>query len=110
MVNTVSRAKTEKSENRRKNRSTSYFINFLLIVIVAVLLFNCFSMFGKMNEKKKKYNELKAQYDQALILKNEYEYLLDEDNRLEYIERVARENYGYVSPGERAFYDSSLGK
>lgn len=99
-----------KKESKKSGRTTSYFINFLLIAAVLILLFNCFSIFGKMNTKKDKYNELKAQYEQALIQKKEYEYLLDEDNQLEYIERVAREKYGYVSPGERAFYDSSLGK
>lgn len=103
-------SETKKVKKEKKNRSTSYFVNFLLSLLVLVLLFNCFSMFKKMNDKKKKYNELKAQYDQAVVLKSEYEYLLDEDNQLEYIERIAREKYGYVSPGERAFYDSSLGK
>lgn len=102
--------KVKRSEEKKHNRSTSYFVNFLLFVLVAVMLFNCLSMFKKINDKKKKYNELKSQYDQALILKKEYEYLLDEDNQLEYIERIAREKYGYVAPGERAFYDSSLGK
>lgn len=102
--------KAEKNKEKKEDRSTSYFVNFLLCVLVAVMLFNCFSMFHKISEKKKKYNELKTQYDQAVILKNEYEYLLSEDNQLEYIERIAREKYGYVAPGERAFYDSSLGK
>lgn len=101
--------KVEK-ESRKSGRTTSYFINFLLIAVVLILLFNCFSIFRKMSIKKSKFNELKAQYEQALIQKNEYEYLLDEDNQLEYIERIAREKYGYVSPYERAFYDSSLGK
>lgn len=106
----VENEKTKRSEDKKPNRSTSYFVNFLLFVLVAVMLFNCLSMFKKISDKKKKYNELKSQYDQALILKNEYEYLLNEDNQLEYIERIAREKYGYVAPGERAFYDSSLGK
>lgn len=93
-----------------KERSTSSFLNFILAVMIIVLLFNCISAFKKMNDKKEKLNDLKAQYNQALVLKNEYEYLLNEDNQLEYIERIARERYGYVAPGERAFYDSSLGK
>lgn len=102
--------KNIKTEEKKPARTMSYFVNFLLFVLVAVMLFNCFSMFRKINDKKKKLNELKVQYEQALIQKSEYEYLLGEDNQLEYIERIAREKYGYVSPGERAFYDSSLGK
>lgn len=102
--------KIKENVSEKSGRTTSYFVNFLLIAVVLVLVFNCFSIFNKMNNKKRKYNELKAQYEQALIQKKEYEYLLNEDNQLEYIERIAREKYGYVSPGERAFYDSSLGK
>lgn len=110
-MKTVAKAKKETNvPEKKQSRSTSYLVNFLLFVLVAVMLFNCFSMFRKINDKKKKLNELQAEYEQALILKSEYEYLLNEDNQLEYIERIAREKYGYVAPGERAFYDSSLGK
>lgn len=102
--------KSNKKTEEKPKRATSYFVNFLLVLLVVIMLANCFSVFGKINEKNKKYDELKEQYEQALIKKGELEYLLSEENQLEYIERIAREKYGYVAPGERAFYDSSLGK
>ncbi|MDD6022479.1 MAG: septum formation initiator family protein [Acutalibacteraceae bacterium] len=97
-------------KKRKKKRATSRFVNALMIVAAIVLLANFFSLCGQLKEKKEKYDALEQMYQEELLIKNEYEYLLDDKNRLEYIERIAREKYGYVAPGERAFYDSSYGK
>ena len=101
---------SKQTEKKRRKRSTSFITNFLIIAAAAVLLANFFSVYSKIGEKKQRYRELEKIYEQALELNAEYQYLLDEDNQLEYIERIAREKYGYIAPGERAFYDSSYGK
>ena len=103
-------SKNNKPEQEKKERATSYIVNALLIAAAVVLIANCVSLFSQVNEKKDKYKSLERLYQEELVLKSEYEYLLDENNQLEYIERIARERYGYVAPGERAFYDSSYGK
>ncbi len=102
------KAKSEKNGN--KKRSTSRLANALMIIAAIVLLANFLSLCNQLKEKKTKYNALEQMYQEELLIKSEYEYLLDDKNRLEYIERIAREKYGYVAPGERAFYDSSYGK
>lgn len=102
--------KKDKLEHKKKGRATSYALRILLVAAAVVLIANCVSLFSQVKEKKEKYNSLERLYQEELVLKNEYEYLLDEKNQLEYIERIARERYGYVAPGERAFYDSSYGK
>ncbi len=102
------RTKSEKSTG--KKRSTSRIANALIIIAAIVLLANFLSLCNQLREKKNKYNALEQMYQEELLIKSEYEYLLDDENRLEYIERIAREKYGYVAPGERAFYDSSYGK
>lgn len=107
----MSQKKSTKTANpKKKERATSYVVNFLFIIAAVVLLANCFSLFSQIKEKQEKYKILEELYQEELVIKSEYEYLLDEDNQLEYIERIARERYGYVAPGERAFYDSSYGK
>lgn len=100
----------KKSENGTKKRATSRLVNALMIVAAVVLLANFLSLCSQLKEKKAKYDALEQMYQEELLIKSEYEYLLDDKNRLEYIERIAREKYGYVAPGERAFYDSSYGK
>lgn len=102
--------KTDDISNGKKKRSTSRLANILIIVAAIVLLANFFSLYGQIKEKKEKYSALEQMYNEELVIKSEYEYLLDDNNKLEYIERIAREKYGYVAPGERAFYDSSYGK
>ena len=36
--------------------------------------------------------------------------ILKEENHDEYLEKVAREQYGYCKPGEKVYYDSAYGK
>lgn len=102
--------RTNSQAENKKKRSTSRLANALMIVAAIVLLANFFSLYGQIKEKNAKYAALEQMYQEELLIKSEYEYLLDDKNRLEYIERIAREKYGYVAPGERAFYDSSYGK
>lgn len=99
-----------KSAKKTSKTRTSKIMSLVIIVMALITVVDALVWVGKVNDKKKKYDELDKQYKQELAKKAEYEYLLSEDNQLEYIERIAREKYGYVAPGERAFYDSSIGK
>ena len=99
-----------KAETKEKKRSISYFAVFVIAVAMIVMIANFISVYSKIGEKQQIYRELEMKYEEASKLNAEYQYLLDEDNQLEYIERIAREKYGYIAPGERAFFDSSYGK
>ncbi len=103
-------SKKVKEEKTKGKRRTSILGVILVVFTSAVLIANFFSIYSDIREKDEKYAVLEEMYQEELLIKSEYEYLLDDDNRLEYIERIAREKYGYVAPGERAFYDSSYGK
>ncbi len=100
--------KTE-STGESKKQSGSFLLMIVFISFLIVLAANCFSLYSRVQEKKEKYAALERLYQEELVLEQEYNYLLDDANRLEYIERIAREKYGYIAPGERAFYDSSYG-
>lgn len=99
-----------KKVKEKKKRSTSIIGVIIFVGLSAFLVRNLFILAGDIKDKNEKYAALNEMYQEELLLKDEYEYLLDDENRLEYIERIAREKYGYVAPGERAFYDSSYGK
>ena len=99
-----------KTEVKEKKRTVSYFTVFVAAVLIVVGITSFISICFRIEEKQQIYRELEIKLKQASELNAEYQYLLDEDNQLEYIERIAREKYGYISPGERAFFDSSYGK
>ncbi len=102
--------KNKASENPKvkKKRRVAPIIWYIVAAAVAIILLGNF--IKNMNLAKQKaiqLTELEERKQQLEQIKEEYNYLLDKNQRLEYIERIAREEYGYISPGERAFYDSS---
>lgn len=100
----------KKSSGDKPRRGISIIFLVAVTFFSALLIANMLTIAAEIKEKNEKYAALEEMYEEELLIKSEYEYLLDDENRLEYIERIAREKYGYVAPGERAFYDSSYGK
>ena len=102
--------KNVRGQKGEKKQTFSIITTLVFLTAVVVLCVNFFSLCSQINEKKEKYAALERLYEEELVIEQEYNYYLDKENRLEYIERIAREKYGYIAPGERAFFDSSYGK
>ena len=52
--------------------------------------------------------DIKSQHQQQVDENNELKQLIAEGNESDYIEKIAREQYGYAKPDERVYYDSSV--
>lgn len=80
-----------------------------VLVFVAVLgyfIFTFFLLQPKVNETKEQYNQalerLEAAKQENAELQKEYASIGTD----EFYEKVAREVFGYVKPGEKIFYES----
>lgn len=93
---------------KRKNRfkRSTFSINLLLLVLFAVMIFLIFLNQGiKKNELIKYKKNIEKD---ILILEGETKALKEElaqSDSLEFIEKVAREDYGMVKPGEIVYID-----
>ena len=99
----------EKNTEEKNMRLRSRFFVIVLVVIIVIGSVNLVRQISKLSDKKKEIEVLNSEITEQEKQIAEDEYLLDEENELEYIERVAREKYGYAAPGERAFYVSDGG-
>ncbi|MCQ2463666.1 MAG: septum formation initiator family protein [Clostridia bacterium] len=100
--------KGKKTEEKNERMRSRLFV-IALVVILAIGSVNLVGQLSKLSDKKKEVSVLQAEIEEQKKKIEEDEYLLDKDNELEYIERIAREKYGYAAPGERAFYVSDGG-
>ena len=93
---------------RTKNRKHSIILAVLFCTLVCYFVATLISLQSQVRAQENNVESLKAQYQQQLDDNSELQRLIEEGNESEYIEKIAREQYGYAKPDERVYYDSSV--
>ena len=87
------------------------FHSIILLCAVAVFAFYvCFSFIRlqiKVNQSENTKAELEAQLNDIQLNNQELDRLLSQGNEAEIIERIAREERGYVYADEKAYIDAT---
>lgn len=91
-----------------KNRKHSIILAVLFCALVCYFVATLISLQMQVRAQENTVEDLKAQYQQQLDDNSELQRLIEEGNESEYIEKIAREQYGYAKPDERVYYDSSV--
>ena len=91
-----------------KNRKRSVILTVLFCALVCYFLATFFSLQTKVRAQEREVAQLQKTYQQQIDDNNELQRLIEEGNESEYIEKIAREQYGYAKPDERVYYDSSV--
>lgn len=90
-----------------KNRKHSIILGVLFCALVLYFVATLISLQTKVNAEENALEDLKTSYQQQLDENAELEMIIENGNESDYIEKVAREQYGYAKPDERVYYDSS---
>lgn len=93
---------------RTRNRKHSIILAVLFCALVCYFVATLISLQSQVRAQEHTVENLKAQYQQQIDDNNELQRLIEEGNESEYIEKIAREQYGYAKPDERVYYDSSV--
>lgn len=80
------------------------FIFALICFFIATLI----SLGVKVSAQKQINAELMSQYNQKLDENSDLEAYIESGDEADYIERIAREKYGYAKPEERVYFDSEV--
>lgn len=92
---------------KRKNRKHSIILGVLFCALVCYFVATLISLQTKVRAEENSLEDLKASYQQQLNENAELEMIIENGNESDYIEKVAREQYGYAKPDERVYFDSS---
>lgn len=90
-----------------KNKKHSVILGVLFCALVCYFIATLISLQTKVNAEEKALEDLKTSYYQQLEENADLEMIIENGNESDYIEKVAREQYGYAKPDERVYYDSS---
>ncbi len=90
-----------------KNRKHSIILGVLFCALVCYFVATLISLQTQVNAEKSTLKNLEATYQQQLKENDELKMIIENGDEADYIEKVAREQYGYAKPDERVYFDSS---
>lgn len=94
----------KKMSQGRKKAKTSVLVTIAIFVVGGVLLFTLFGLVSDIREAREQYSLAQAELDKINASNDELRVLLSGDD---YVQRIARDKYGFILPGEEVFIDTS---
>lgn len=94
-----------KKKKRTIRTLTPIIIGLSFVVLISIAISIYFNQEEKIDQLNKINGELDKEKEEALGQKEEMEHLLEDWDSQEYIERIAREKFGLVKPGEILFVE-----
>ncbi len=91
------------SQGRKKSK-TSVLVTIAIFVVGGVLLSTLFGLVSDIRAAREQYSLAQAELDRINANNNELRVLLSGDD---YVQRIARDKYGFILPGEEVFVDIS---
>lgn len=88
-----------------KKRRKSIILELAIVAAMVYVVVSLVQLQVQISEASRKCDEVSAAYEDQQLENQELQQLLDSGNEEEYIERVAREQLGFVKPDEKVFYD-----
>lgn len=93
---------------KKKNRKHSIILAVLFGALVCYFVATLISLQSKVRAEEREVADLKNSYQQQLDENSELQMIIDSGDESAYIEKIAREQYGYAMPEERVYYDSTV--
>ena len=92
-----------KSKNVKHKRKHSLLITLAFIAFLVYFTVTIISARSDIKEKQDEVNQLSSQCETVENENKELQNNLDNGDKEDYIERIAREKYGYIKPGDRVY-------
>lgn len=92
---------------RVRNKKYSTILTVLLLAVVFYFAATFISIQTKARERERSVEQLSERYQELLAENENLNDIINSEDDNDYMERIAREQYGYAMPDERVYYDSS---
>ncbi len=91
----------------KKERKFSYIALIALFLVSCMFIATIISLRAEAKEQEQYIAELESEYTSQMKENEALSQLIEQGDEADYIERIAREKYGYAMPEERVYYDSA---
>lgn len=87
----------------------SFILTLGLFLLVGYFVITLVGYRLEIKERREVLAEKNAVYEEQVAENARLQAVVDNDDKSDYIEKIAREKLGYVMPGEKVFYDVTPG-
>ncbi len=98
-----------KAKAPKKKQSKSFILTLGLVLLIGYFVITIIGLQLSIRESRDELEQKNAAYEDQLAQNDRLQSIVDSDDKSEYIEQVAREQLGFVMPGEKVFYDVTPG-
>lgn len=95
-----------KSKNNTSTKARRPLVKVFAAASVFVFAVFLFLNYTNINNRQEKLNEINANIEMQKIENDKLENEIKNSDDAEYIERIAREKYGYVRAGDRVYVNT----
>ena len=103
-------AKTVKKKTRKSKRKHSFILTVCFISLAIAFVISLFSIKKEIDARNAEKAKVEAEYSQEISENEELQSQLDSGSKDDYVEKVAREKYGYIKPGDIVYQDIADGE
>lgn len=96
------------SAAQKKKKTYSTILTVAFAALVCYFVIALIGLQSDIKEQKEQIADINAQADAQSADNRELDNLLNDSDLDSYVERIAREELGYVFPDERVYYDEQL--
>ncbi len=93
----------------KKVQKRSFILTLGIILLAGYFVISIISLQATIKERRAELEQKNAAYEQQLADNERLQSIVDDEDKSEYMEQVAREKLGFVMPGEKVFYDVTPG-
>lgn len=101
---------TLRDKKSKPKRKFSFILIFSIVACVCYMVIMWTHQHIEIKERKQQLEQVSAQYDQQVEENEKLSKQIQDGVSDEELERIAREELGYVMPGEHVYADASAGK
>ena len=95
---------------KKSKRKFSYIMVVLFLSVAVIFVVSLVAISKEIKEKKAEVAQLESKCEAQEAENNELQSMVDSGNEDEYLEKVAREKYGYINKGDRVYQDIASGE
>ena len=95
---------------KTKKRKHSFMLTVCFIAALIAFSILLISINKQISESRAQLAQVQAQHDKIAAENAQLQNEVDSGNQDDYIERIAREKYGYIKPGDRVYQDVAPGE
>ncbi len=98
-----------KTKAPKKKQTRSFILTLGLVLLIGYFVITIIGLQLSIKESRGELEQKTAAYEEQLAQNERLQAIVDNEDKSEYIEQVAREKLGFVMPGEKVFYDVTPG-